>query len=108
MGFIEAGKTEEIAEGKMKAYDIEGKNILVARYEGKFYAIGGKCTHMGGELSKGSLEGKIVTCPRHGSKFDITTGESISGPKIAFLKLKTKKVPSYEVKAEDGIIKVRV
>ena len=106
--YIEVGKTEEIAEGSMKAYDVLGSNVLVAKYKDKYYAIGGKCTHMGGELSKGKLDGKVVTCPRHGSKFDITNGESISGPKIAFLKLKTKKVPSYEVKVVDGNIKVNI
>jgi nitrite reductase/ring-hydroxylating ferredoxin subunit len=108
MEYLEVGKTGEIAEGEMKAYKIQDNNVLVANYNGKYYAIGGKCTHMGGDLSKGKLEGKIVTCPRHDSKFDITTGESISGPKIGFLKLKTKKEPFYEVKIEDGKIKVKI
>jgi 3-phenylpropionate/trans-cinnamate dioxygenase ferredoxin subunit len=63
---------------------------------------------MGADLSRGTLEGKIITCPRHGSKFDITTGESISGPKIGFLKLNAKKEPSYPVKVENGIIKIEV
>ncbi|MCJ7471331.1 MAG: Rieske (2Fe-2S) protein [Actinobacteria bacterium] len=108
MEYLEVGKTSEITEGTMKAYTIKGNNILVFNYNGKYYAIGGKCTHMGGDLSKGKLEGKIVTCPRHGSKFDITTGESVSGPKIGFLKLKTKKEPSYEVKIEGDTIKVNI
>jgi 3-phenylpropionate/trans-cinnamate dioxygenase ferredoxin subunit len=108
MEYLEVGKTSEITQGTMKAYIIKGNNILVFNYNGKYYAIGGKCTHMGGDLSKGKLDGKIVTCPRHGSKFDITTGESISGPKIGFLKLKTKKEPSYEVKIEDSKIKVKI
>ena len=108
MEYSEVGKIGEVTEGTMKAYKIQDNNILVANYNGSYYAIGGKCTHMGGDLSKGKLEGKIVTCPRHGSKFDITTGESISGPKIGFLKLKTKKEPSYEVKIEDGKIKVKI
>ena len=108
MEYLEVGKTGEIAEGEMKAYTVQGNDILVVNYNGSYYAIGGKCTHMGGDLSKGKLEGKIVTCPRHGSKFDITTGESISGPKIGFLKLKTKKEPSFEVKIEDSKIKVKI
>ena len=65
-------------------------------------------SHGGGDLSNGKLDGKIVTCPRHGSRFDITTGESISGSKIGFLKLKTKKVPSYEVKIENDKVKVKI
>jgi len=108
MEFVEVGRTEEVVEGTMKEYDVMGKSVLIAKYNDKYYAIGGRCTHMGGELSKGKQDGKIITCPRHGSKFDITTGESISGPKIAFLKLKTKRVPSYEVRTVDGAIEVEV
>ena len=108
MEYLEVGKTGEIAEGEMKAYTVQDNDILVVNYNGSYYAIGGKCTHMGGDLSKGKLEGKIVTCPRHSSKFDITTGESISGPKIGFLKLKTKKEPFYEVKVENDPIKVKI
>jgi 3-phenylpropionate/trans-cinnamate dioxygenase ferredoxin component len=108
MEYLEVGKTSEVTEGAMKAYMVQGKDILVANYGGKYYAIGGKCTHMGGDLSKGKLEGKIVSCPLHGSKFDITTGESILGPKIGFLKLKTKSEPSYEVKIEDDSIKINI
>ena len=108
MEYLEVGKTGEITEGTMKAYIVQGKDILVANFGGKYYAIGGKCTHVGGDLSKGKLDGKIVTCPKHGSKFDITTGESISGPKISFLKLKTKNEPLYEVKIEGDAIKVNI
>ena len=108
MEYLEVGKTSEIAEGTMKSYIVQGNNILVVNYKGNYYAIGGKCTHMGGDLSKSKLDGKIVTCPRHGSKFDITTGQSISGPKIGFLKLKTGNEPSYEVKIEGDTIKVNI
>jgi 3-phenylpropionate/trans-cinnamate dioxygenase ferredoxin subunit len=108
MEYLEVGNTAEITEGTMKAYVVKGNSILVVKYKGKYYAISGKCTHMGGDLSKGKLEGKIVTCPRHGSRFDITTGESISGPKIGFLKLKTKKEPSYEIKIKGDKIEVKI
>ena len=96
---IEVAKTDEIPAGTMKGFKIEGKEILVVNYEGKYYAIGKKCTHMGGDLSKGKLEGKIVTCPRHGSQFDVTTGKFVRGP--------TKSnEPSYEVQVEGQSIKV--
>ena len=95
--FFEVAKTDEIPEGIMKPLIVQGKEILVVNYNGNYYAINRRCSHMGGDLSRGKLEGKIVTCPRHGSRFDITTGVSISGPKIGFLKLKTKNEPVYEV-----------
>ena len=88
MSFIEIAKAEEIPEGQMKLFTIGDKNILIANFEGIYYAINGRCTHMGGDLSKGKLEGKVVTCPRHGSQFDVTTCTCISGLKIGFKKLK--------------------
>ena len=105
MSFIEIAKVEEIPEGQMKLFTIGDKNILIVNFEGIYYAINGRCTHMGGDLSKGKLEGKVVTCPRHGSQFDVTTGTCIGGPKIGFIKLKAKDEAFYEVKVEDKSIK---
>lgn len=108
MSFFEVAKTDDIPEGTMKPITAGDMEILVINYNGSYYATNRRCTHMGGDLSKGELEGKIVTCPRHGSKFDVTTGESISGPKIGFLKFKTKSVPVYEVKVEGSRISVNI
>lgn len=106
MSLYEVAKTNDIPEATIKAVSIQDKELIVVNYKGNYYAINRRCTHMGGDLSKGELEGKIVTCPRHGSRFDVTTGVSISGPRIGFLKLKTKNEPSYQVKVENGSIKV--
>jgi nitrite reductase/ring-hydroxylating ferredoxin subunit len=57
-------------------------------------------THANAELSQGSLEGNVVTCPKHKSKFDVSTGKVISGPKIPFFHPKINDEPSYEVKVE--------
>jgi nitrite reductase/ring-hydroxylating ferredoxin subunit len=108
MVFIKVVTTDEIRPGEMKAFNIEGKDILLAGYEGSYYAIDNKCTHMGGDLSKGRLEGKIIICPRHKSRFDITTGRCIAGPKIGFLKLKTKDEAAYKVRLEGSNIEVEV
>lgn len=108
MSFADVAKTTDIASGQMKSFNVGGKEILLVNLEGKYFAIGGKCTHMGGELVKGRLEGKVETCPRHGSKFDVTNGSCVSGPKIGFLKLKTKDEPTYEVKVENNTIKVNI
>ena len=106
MSFIEMAKVEEIPAGKMKLFTIGDKNILIVNFEGTYYAINGRCTHTGGDLSKGKLDGKVVTCPRHGSQFDVTTGTCIGGPKIVFVKLKAKDEITYEVKVEDKSIRV--
>ena len=53
MDYVEIAKTEEIPVGNMKAFIIQGNDILVANYHEKYYAINNKCTHMKGELAKG-------------------------------------------------------
>jgi 3-phenylpropionate/trans-cinnamate dioxygenase ferredoxin subunit len=108
MSFIEVAQVNEVPTGTMKSYSAGGKQILIANIDGKLYAINDVCTHAGGDLSKGKLEGKIVTCPRHGSKFDVTTGKCISGPKIVFLRFKAKDETAYEVKVEENRIKINV
>lgn len=108
MGFVKVAETPEIAAGKMKVAKLEGKEILVANVNGKYYAIGDRCTHAGGDLSKGSLEGNIVTCPKHGAKFDVTTGKVVSGPKVLFMHPKIDDESFYEVKVEgkDVLLKI--
>jgi nitrite reductase/ring-hydroxylating ferredoxin subunit len=54
--------------------------ISVVRAKGRLCAIADRCPHAGGSLSDGTLEGSVLTCPRHGSQFDVTTGERVRGP----------------------------
>ena len=108
MRFYDVARKDSIPEGSMKAFKIQDKDILVVNYNGNYYAIDSKCTHVGGDLSKGVLEGNIISCPRHGSKFDVTTGKNILGPKIGFLKFKTPDESVYEVKIEGDNIMVEI
>jgi 3-phenylpropionate/trans-cinnamate dioxygenase ferredoxin subunit len=85
----------------MKGVTIGGKDILITNVDGHYYAIGSKCPHAGGNLAKGKLEGKIVTCPRHGSKFDVSTGNRIAGPAA-------QNEPRYEVKIAGKSVQVDV
>jgi 3-phenylpropionate/trans-cinnamate dioxygenase ferredoxin component len=68
---------DAIAEGMMKKYQVEGIEILVARAGGKYYAVQNKCPHFGGDLSQGILDDNVVTCPRHGSQFNLADGSVI-------------------------------
>lgn len=125
--FVKVAKTSEIPIGKMKAVKFGEKNVSVfdkelgkiktekiAEYEivianvgGKFYAMGNRCTHKGGDLSKGSLSGKVVTCPRHGFKFDVTSGKVAYAPfEVKLMKL-IKPEPTYEIKVEEKNIMLR-
>jgi 3-phenylpropionate/trans-cinnamate dioxygenase ferredoxin subunit len=98
--FVKVLETSEIPSGQMKAVRFEEKEVLVANINGTYCAIGNRCTHAGGDLSKGKLDGTTVTCPRHGAKFDIITGKVVSAPKVLFMHPKINDETAYEVKVE--------
>ncbi len=80
MSFVEAALIYDMPEGTLKAVDIKGKEILLANVGGTLYAVSERCGHMNAPLARGVLNGKIVTCPLHYSRFDVTTGKMIPGP----------------------------
>ena len=108
MTFVRVAETSEIALGQMKAVKLDEKEVLIANVNGTYYAIGNRCTHRNGELANGTLEGNVVTCPRHKSKFDVTTGKVISGPKIPLIHPKIKDEPVYAVIVEGQDILLEV
>jgi 3-phenylpropionate/trans-cinnamate dioxygenase ferredoxin subunit len=85
--------TKELKPGKMAGIEIKGKPVLVANIEGKYYAMGNKCTHQECDISDGELTGDIVECPCHGSRFNVKTGAVVGGPA-------RKAEPSYNVRVE--------
>jgi len=96
--FVKVAESNEIAPSSMKAVDIAGERVCIINIEGNYYAIGNVCTHMGGPLDEGTLEGFDVECPWHGSKFDVRTGQPTKPPA-------KQPVLSYEVKVQnDGIL----
>jgi 3-phenylpropionate/trans-cinnamate dioxygenase ferredoxin component len=108
MGFVKVAVAADIAAGKCKRVVAGDGAILLANIGGSYYAISDKCPHMGGMLSQGKLEGNIITCPRHGTKFDVTNGKMIAGGKLAFVTLKVKDDKSYPVKLEGNDILVEI
>ena len=75
--WIELGKREDFADGTMKQVIVEKREILVARVGDRYYAADNRCPHMGARLSDGTLQGTVVTCPRHGSQFDLSNGQVV-------------------------------
>src|SRR5215204_3942581 len=91
--FVKVANTKDIQPSQMKEVEVNGENICVVNVEGKYYAIGSICTHEGGPLADGTLEGYEVECPWHNSKFDVRTGEVTSPPA-------SEPEPAYEVKVD--------
>jgi len=75
--------------------------VALFNVSGTIYAIHGTCTHRGGPLGEGELDGLVVTCPWHGARFDVTTGHVIGPPA-------PQGVPAYKVVVEGNLIKVEV
>jgi len=83
--FLQAIRAAEVAPGGMKAVELNGREIVICNCAGKFYAIDRRCGHMNAPLEQGTLDGSIITCPRHCAQFEVTTGEALSGPVPAYL-----------------------
>jgi nitrite reductase/ring-hydroxylating ferredoxin subunit len=75
-----AGKVTDVAPGRLVSVDVDGNRVAVANVDGRFFAVGDRCTHRGCSLSEGDLSGAVVTCPCHGGQFDVTNGEVVAGP----------------------------
>jgi 3-phenylpropionate/trans-cinnamate dioxygenase ferredoxin subunit len=106
--FVKVVDKAELPANRMMIVVVGGREVLLANVDGSYYAIANKCTHLGGSLGKGVLEGSIVTCPRHGSRFDVKTGKNIRGAKIGFVKMNVRDEVSYTVKVEGTDILVGI
>lgn len=100
MEFIRAADTSELPVGTMKKVVLGGAAILLANVDGVYYAINNKCPHLGGSLADGTLAGPIVTCPRHGARYDVRTGQAVHEAQILFVKTMPKEAQPYPVKVE--------
>jgi nitrite reductase/ring-hydroxylating ferredoxin subunit/uncharacterized membrane protein len=89
-----------LGEGEMKAVDVDGVSILIARRGGNVYALSDTCVHRGGSLADGELTGDCVKCPLHGSVFQLADGSVEQGP-AAYPQ------PTLETRVREGSIEVR-
>ena len=78
--WITVAKAVEIPVNTAKAFTVGGTTVAVFNLNGSFYAINDECSHAGGPLCDGSIEGNTVACPWHGAVFDITTGAAKTAP----------------------------
>ena len=107
-GFIHVANTSEIDDGKTKKVAIGDLEVLIVNVEGKFYAVDSLCTHYGGDLSEGRLEGKILTCPVHGARFDVTDGKVVSLPTETLGRSEIENLPTYPLRIENQNIFIKI
>ncbi len=92
-------RANELVAGQIKLVRVDDESVAVFNVGGTFFATQEACTHQGGPLSEGTLEGNCITCPIHGSRFDVATGAVIRGPA-------TKPLRTYRVEVKDGVASV--
>ena len=114
-GYVEVLKVDGLKDGQMKEVKAGGRDVLLAKVGGKFYAAENTCPHMGGKLAQGKLEGTVVTCPLHGSQFELKDGSVIRwtnwpGVVVAVTKLmrRPRAIKTYPVKVEGDKVLVEV
>ena len=113
--FVVVAKADEFPEGSATGVIVGGRALLVARIAGTYYAADDGCPHMGAKLSEGTLEGTVMTCPRHGSRFDLRDGHvvrwtSLPGPVAAVAKVikSPRPLKTYPVKVEGDLVLVQL
>lgn len=101
-GFVKVAKVADFSGVKCKQIELEDKGMALGLYsiDGKFYAMDGTCSHVGGPLGEGDLDGNVVSCPWHGWTFDVMTGRCLIRPGV--------KLATYEVKIEGEDILVNL
>ena len=112
---VQVGRTAEFEEGTIKEVLAQGYEILIAKVGDKYYAADNRCPHMGGKLSQGKLEETVVTCPLHGSQFDLSGGlvvRWLKGSGVVSAVGRVLKSPRqliiYNVKVEDGKVMIEI
>ncbi len=113
--YLEVLKAGEMNNGEMREIAVQGKRILLAKVDNKFYAANKFCPHMGAKLIDGTLKGTVITCPRHASQFDLKDGHVVrwtnwSGTKLAISKIfrSPRLLQTYPVKVEGDRVLVEI
>lgn len=97
--WIDVASIEDFLPGTCRVVTTDDIRIVVVNLDGRYYAIENVCTHDGGELSGGKLEGEEIICPRHGARFSVVTGNVLAPP--AYENLRT-----FSVRVVDGWVEV--
>lgn len=108
MGYKKVAEIKEFEKMDKKLVILNDQEILLMKVDDGYYAISNKCPHMGGSLFKGTLINGVITCPRHGSKFDAKTGRALGKPKILFLEFKVADDLNYPIKIDNQDILIDI
>lgn len=98
--WIDVASQAEIPPGAWRSVELDGAQVAVFNLDGEYYAIEDVCTHDGGILTGGALEGEEIICPRHGARFSVKSGKVLAPPAY-------EDVTKFPVRVEAGTVQVR-
>jgi len=98
--WVTVAPVDALKPGARQGVDVDGSQIVVFNLDGKYYAIEDVCTHDGGQLTGGEVEGDQIICPRHGARFCIRTGAALTAPAY-------EATATFPVRVENGEVQVR-
>jgi 3-phenylpropionate/trans-cinnamate dioxygenase ferredoxin component len=101
--FIHVGRTSDVPDPGSMLVDVDDRLVALIHAAGHWYALDDVCTHDGGPLSDGPIDGeaRTIACPRHGAQFDLATGAALTMPA-------TKPTIAHEVRVEGDRVLVRL
>ncbi len=100
--FVTVAKLSDLDPGMCTSIELKDIGLALFNVDGQIYALDNTCPHAGGPLGEGTLEHEVVTCPWHGWKFNVRTGQRLKNPSRDWT------VQRYEVRVVDGAIQVLV
>ncbi len=80
MPYIKLCRTDAVVPGEPRQFNVGENEIMVVNLDGRFVCLAARCTHAGAPLAEGELEGDVLACPWHGSKFKVGDGSVLRGP----------------------------
>ena len=114
---VKAAQVDEIIEGKSKCVKLDNLKVLLIKQKGEIFALENKCSHFGLSLEKGAIKDGTITCPWHGSRFDIKSGEAVAwvdavvgiqlpkwGSKLIAMGKEPQPVRTFPVTIENGTV----
>lgn len=99
--FYTLGPAEDLPAGERIFIEVDDTPVVVLNISGKYYAIGDVCTHDGGPLGDGQVDGYQIICPRHGARFDIRSGKAVALPAVI-------DTPWYPIRVIDGQLEIGI
>jgi nitrite reductase (NADH) small subunit len=97
---VRVGRATDVPVGSGRVFDVAGRTVAVFNVGGSFYAIDNECSHRGGPLGEGDLDGTVVLCPWHAWRWDVTTGANVNNPAVT--------VACYPITEREGSLFVDV